>query len=208
MPKLRRFDAVVYDCEIVRCVPKRDEPRDPNLAYCEGWHDRAGMGISVIGAIDLRDWTPHVFLADNFADFVALTREVEQLVGFNSVNFDDPLCQAHGLDIHTTYDLKLEVFAAANAAKARLTGEGRAGGRTLDELARANLGTAKSLPSGAVAPILWQQGKYGEVIRYCLNDVRLTAGLVCLLPELIDPATGRVLTLREFAASGRQETLL
>jgi hypothetical protein len=43
---------------------------------------------------------------------------------------------------------------------------------------------------GALAPEKWQRGRFGEVIDYCMKDVFLTARLVSMLPELIDPNTG------------------
>jgi hypothetical protein len=195
---VKRLCCVVYDLEIVRCVPQRGEPRDPQYQYCEGWHDKAGMGISVIGALDLRTWTPRVFLEDNFSDFVALCADVGQVVGFNSISFDDAVCAAAGLDVQTTYDLKAEFLAACPDRKA---------GRRLDDIARANLGVGKS-GSGADAPKLWQRGMYGQVIDYCLTDVRHTAMLVTMLPELIDPVSGRRIVLRDLAATGKQEVLL
>jgi hypothetical protein len=46
----------------------------------------------------------------------------------------------------------------------------------LDAVCAANFGTRKS-GTGAFAPVLWQRGQIGEVIDYCLNDVRLTKQL-------------------------------
>lgn len=41
---------LIYDCEIIKCIPIRSEKRDPSLEYCAGWEDYDGMGISLIGA--------------------------------------------------------------------------------------------------------------------------------------------------------------
>ena len=46
-------------------------------------------------------------------------------------------------------------------------------GFTLNSFAEANYGMGKT-GNGGLAPVLWQQGKRGEVIDYCLNDVYLT----------------------------------
>ena len=47
------LNAIIYDCEIIRCIPPRDGIRNDDLAYCNGWHDYEGMGISVVGALTM-----------------------------------------------------------------------------------------------------------------------------------------------------------
>ncbi|MCT7971222.1 hypothetical protein [Laspinema olomoucense] len=42
----RKF--VVYDCEIVNCIPTGN--CSPDFTYCQGSEDFTGMGISVIAA--------------------------------------------------------------------------------------------------------------------------------------------------------------
>lgn len=65
----------------------------------------------------------------------------------------------------------------------------------LDAIARAN-GMAKS-ESGAFAPEFWQEGKYLQVIQYCLNDCEITRKILLLGLEgkLVDPNTGSYLKL-------------
>jgi hypothetical protein len=64
---------------------------------------------------------------------------------------------------------------------------------SLDAIARAN-GYAKT-GNGALAPQLWQDGKYREVIDYCLNDCQITRKLFLKYKngELIDPNNGKIL---------------
>lgn len=191
---MRRIDAVVYDLEIVRCVPCNGEEREPDLEYCGGWGDRAGMGISVLCAYDMYLGRMHTFLADNLDDFFELITHRQHLIGFNSKQFDDRVVEAvTGRHIETTYDLKDEVFAATGEKR----GMSPKGGRTLDELCRVNLGGAKKSEHGGDAPKLWQRGKYGRVINYCMKDVWLTARLVDKLPSIIDPVTGQTLTVKD-----------
>lgn len=58
--------ALVYDLEIINAVPGREKPIE-GIKYCEGRHDHAGMGISVIGAFDYSTQRYRVFLEDNSA---------------------------------------------------------------------------------------------------------------------------------------------
>jgi hypothetical protein len=183
---------IVYDCEIIKCIPPALKP---DLQYCEGWHDHAGMGISVIGVYDYLTDQCRVFLKDNFADFVKLVRDREHVISFNSLAFDDKLCAAHGIKVKTTYDMLCEVRAASGQPREYVYGQTRKG-YSLEALARANLGTGKS-GSGAFAPELWQRGQRGAVIDYCLGDVALTKRLFDRRAELIDPTGRGMLTLRE-----------
>ena len=65
-------------------------------------------------------------------------------------------------------------------------------GYGLDALAIANGLTGKT-GHGADAPVDWQLGRYGSVIDYCLEDVRITAKLihkVIMGDPLTSPKTG------------------
>jgi hypothetical protein len=86
------------------------------------------MGISVIGTwrnylgdIPVPWGIYEAFVNDNsvtdthlwhlapFARFERIANYADQIVGFNSISFDDKLCHAHGLSITTNFDL---TFAA------------------------------------------------------------------------------------------------
>lgn len=183
---MKRLHCCVYDAEIVNCVPNRDEEREPDLTYCQGWGDKKGMGVAVVVALDLWSFRTHIFFEDNLADFQRLASMRHNLVGFNSKSFDDPLLAAAGFPVTTTFDLK-EAFGGV------LPGGQRVKGRTLDDFCRANLpGSGGKSMHGGDAPKYWQRGKRGTVTNYCSKDVWLTAELLCLLPGfIIDPATGQ-----------------
>lgn len=185
--------ALIYDCEIEKCIPERNAPNDPSLAYCRGWDDHANMGIAVIGVWDYQTQSPRVFLRDNFAEFAALVKQRETIIGFNSHFFDDLLCAANGIEVTTTYDLLVEVRRALGQPDGYVRGVTRSGYR-LEDLARANLGEGKS-GDGAQAPILWQRGQQGAVIDYCLRDVMLTKRLLESYDELKDPNDGNTFSL-------------
>lgn len=165
---------LVYDIEIVKAVPVKHEERMEDVEYCAGWHDHANMGVSVIGAYDYEEDRYRVFFEDNFDQFQELLEAHDELVTFNGVRFDDAVLAVNGFTIPSVrkYDILLEVWSALGLGLERFT---RAhGGLGLDPLARANFpGTGKT-GNGAMAPALWQRGRRGEVVDYCLNDVRLT----------------------------------
>jgi hypothetical protein len=48
---------------------------------------------------------------------------------------------------------------------------------------------------GDLAPVEWQRGNRGAVIDYCMRDVMLLWRLIEKLPELIDPVTGKTVSL-------------
>lgn len=181
------LDVVVYDIEIMRCIPARGEPRQADLEYCAGWHDHANMGIAVLCAFDTRAMEPRVFLQENLGDFQALIQG-RMVAGYNNHGFDDRLLAANGITVGESWDLLAEVRAAVGESRAFTPGRTR-GGRKLDDLSARNLGTVKSM-SGALAPVQWQRGQRGHVIDYCMRDVMLTLKLMRRLPRLFDPVTG------------------
>lgn len=170
------FNAVVYDCEIEKAIPKRKEQPLAGISYCLGWRDFANMGIACVGAYDYKEQRFRVFCKDNLSDFEELVSNREHIISFNGYGFDDLLLQAYGLNVHSTFDL---------LAAMQKTGRYKSG-YSLDRLAAVNLGMKKS-DLGALAPINWQQGRIGSVIDYCLNDVDITRRLINMLPTLHDP---------------------
>jgi len=163
-----------YDCEIIN---------NPNV---HGWQNYKALGICAIGCY--ANWLPknrrlQYFTVDGgFDGFQELANRADEIVGFNSIGFDDSLCQAHGIHIETTYDLMVEVRRAA--------GEPLSGpctrGYNLAQLAKRNLGRDKT-GHGADVPVLWEAGKRQEVIDYCLNDVMLLVDLYQRRTHLVDP---------------------
>lgn len=196
---------VVYDCEIVRMIPVRGQPQKEGLEYCGGWGDHEGMGISVIGAYDYLTGQLKAYVAPEvleyepwlgtFSEFQTLVDGRRYVVGFNSKRFDDKLCAAHNINVKTNYDLLEEARLATGQPANYVRGKTRAG-YNLGALAQANLGVGKS-GSGELAPELWQQGEYYQVVRYCLDDVMLTKQLLDRRGDLVDPTDGQRFALRD-----------
>ncbi|CAB5083340.1 hypothetical protein IST4116A_01234 [Burkholderia cenocepacia] len=197
-------NSLIYDIEIVKAILGRGEERIEGIQYCDGWHDHAGMGISVIGAYDYAEARYRVFCEDNLDEFVALCAERAPLVSFNGIGFDDKVINAT-LDPYSAmpksfrYDLLAEIWRAAGLDPT--FGGNSHTGYGLDATCEVNFGIRKS-GNGAHAPIAWQQGRVGEVIDYCLNDIRITK-------RLFDHAVvlGEPIVLAKTGASVRLRTL-
>jgi len=168
---------IIFDCEIIKGIAKCDEEKIDGIEYCDGWRDFEGMGISVICAYDYAEERHRVFCKDNFDAFQELVNATDIVIGFNSLAFDNPLCAANGIDIPEakSYDLLVEIWDAAGLS--REFQHPSHIGYCLDACAKATFGIQKS-GNGAMAPVCWQRGQIGEVIDYCLNDIRLTKALV------------------------------
>jgi hypothetical protein len=173
-----------YDCEIKNCIPSGWEPEQDKYKYCKGWDDFQGMGLSVVGTyVEWKNLYIY-YLEHELKLFQELVDDSDEIIGFNSISFDDNLCRANGINITTTKDLLCQVRVAAGMPPHYERGITR-GGYSLSSLANVNL-TFDKTGSGELAPKLWQDGKKSEVISYCLNDVKLLVELE-KLDYLIDP---------------------
>jgi hypothetical protein len=180
---------LVFDAEIENAIPEKDQAPIPGIKYCKGWHDHAGMGISVMGAYSTKSGRNHVYINYNKDSVIEAVETHDLIVGFNSVRFDAALVKATwGYDIPNWkhYDIYLAIL------KGKFDHQKRVKGYSLDPMAQANLGIGKT-GNGAEAPIDWQQGRLGNVIDYCLNDINITWWLFCQIMDtgtLIDPLSG------------------
>jgi hypothetical protein len=170
------MNIMIYDIEIKKAIPRRDEARCDGIEYCAGWHDHANMGISCIGAYDYADQRYRVFMDDNLADFQALVDARDLIVGFNSIAFDAAVCACNGITVPEakSYDILRELWAAAGLGPQFVYQTHMGFG--LDAVCSANFGARKS-GNGALAPVDFQRGRYGSLVDYCLNDVALTKRL-------------------------------
>lgn len=182
---------LIYDIEIVKAIQKRDEERLDGIEYCEGFHDHANAGVSVICAYDWEAGRYRVWTKEMFGEFEDLAGK-RLLAGFNSIGFDDKVCRASAnIEVATSYDLLVECWRADGLGP-EFEYPSHAG-YGLDALAKANGLTGKT-GHGADAPVDWQRGWYGKVIDYCLEDVRLTATLIHKViagDPLTSPKTGK-----------------
>ena len=189
---------LIYDCEIIKAVPidyKNEAPIE-GIEYCKGWDDHENMGISVIGCYS--NWTkasvPFVNLKvipDELQvgswlpleDFQQLLDECDVLVGFNNQHFDDNLIKANGFTIPdrvVNYDILVEMWRAVGIQPPFVFPTHA--GYSLKQTCEAN-GLPPKTGDGGNAAIMWQRGKYQEVIDYCLNDIKITTELFRAIVE-------------------------
>ena len=188
------MNRLIYDIEIVKAIPTK-ESRIEGIEYCQSWTDYIGMGIAVIGFKWNDEPADYCKNVDEFRHLLEQVYDEEcSLIGFNSKAFDDKVLEDNYLVLETDYDL-LEQVRIAAGFKAHFQSVPRGYSYKLDALAKAN-GMAKT-ESGAMAPVLWQQGEHDRVRDYVKVDCEITSAILDLglAGELIDPNTGNKLQL-------------
>ena len=193
------MNIIVYDLEILQAIPDKRNTPLPDITYCQGWGDHAGMGISVLGAYDTESDRYRVICNDNKGAAQELFFNPSALfVSFNGIGFDNKVLDAYwGIMVPESqcFDLLVEIWAAHGLGPK--FSPRTHGGFGLDAMCAANGIGAKS-GKGAYAPIDWQRGLYGKVIDYCLGDVWLTNKLFKLSQEcqLASPKDGTLFRIR------------
>lgn len=190
---------LIYDCEIIKAIRDPKKVDLAHIEYCNGWNDYENMGISVIGVNFISEEGDGVFNHNalltrdlGIAAFQEGLDVTDVLVGFNNQSFDDKLLKANGFIIHdnvVNYDLLAEIWEGAGLGREFVYPTHAGFG--LDAICKAN-GLGEKSGDGANAAVLWQKGKYQEVIDYCENDIRLTRKLFDLIQE-----TGEIKDPRE-----------
>jgi hypothetical protein len=129
-----------------------------------GSHNKAKMGVSVVGIYHYDEDKYVAYREDNFAELSSALKEAELVIGFNLHGFDYPVLASELGDwVYNlpTLDLMME---AQKAIGQRVS---------LDSIAKATLGMGKS-GSGLDALEYYRAGNWEKLERYCLEDVKLT----------------------------------
>lgn len=190
---------IVYDIEIKRAIAGKGESRMVGIEYCDGWHDHANMGISVICAYDYTENRYRAFCHDNLSDFQELANQRDVVVSYNGISFDNRVCAVNGIVVsdEKSFDLLVEIWKAAGLAPTFQYPSHV--GYTLDAVIKATFpGSTGKTGHGALAPVDWQRGRIGNVIDYCLADVWLEKRLMDLVindKPIKDPITKKDLIL-------------
>jgi len=185
-------DYVVFDLEIKKRIEEL-----PN-----GWKDHHLMGVSSGVAWSNREGRIMIFDDHNIDDLLRLLASAPLVVGFNHIRFDYPvLLGATGVSklprpviaanghvnvdvwpavtdgvngVKTDFDLLIEVWRNMDCGPC--FNPSTHGGYGLDSICELTLGRGKS-GDGAHAPVLYQQGRWAELIDYNIQDVVLTRDL-------------------------------
>lgn len=175
----------VFDCEI----KKRIED------CSHGWSSHDEMGISVLVLFDYATMRYRIFDDSNAQEAVNILYNYDLVVGFNTVGFDWKLVAA-------TWPKQIESREVRISDNATIAHDGRAsrdfdvlreiwislglnpnvfdprthGGYKLDDVAFETLGMRKTA-NGALAPVMYQEGRMAELVDYCVEDVRIEKSL-------------------------------
>lgn len=167
---------LIYDLEIAKAILGRNEQAIPDIAYCDGWRDFEGMGLSIGCAVDW-DGSYRMFSQDNLDALQEAIDAADLVIGYNILKFDNPLLRAQGITVpdEKCYDLLAEIWRGLGLDPLKFSPQTH-GGLGLDAVAATN-GYGSKTGNGAYAPVWWQRGEIGKLVDYCLRDVYLTSCL-------------------------------
>jgi DEAD/DEAH box helicase domain-containing protein len=138
-----------------------------NLFQDVGSNDPAALDISVVCIHDSQTDTYTSYLQEDFKKLWPILEQADMLITFNGDHFDIPLLNKYysgDLTKIKSLDLMVEV---KNSLGRRIK---------LDTLAEATLGRNKS-GHGLEAITWWQNGEIDKIIKYCIEDVKITKEL-------------------------------
>ncbi len=129
-----------------------------------GSNDPAALDISCVCIYDSKTEEYSSYLQEDLPKLWPILEAADMLIGYNSEHFDLPLLNKYYPgDLSTIHhiDLLKEIRASINRRV------------KLDQVAEGTLGTNKS-SHGLQAIVWWNQGKIDEIIKYCIDDVKIT----------------------------------
>jgi hypothetical protein len=181
---------LVFDLEIARPIPMKGKTPD--------WSKVVDCGVSVCGTWLTNAIAPSIYILDNTRfpdghDAEALRRafsEADTLVSWNGVGFDMGVLDGvlPGIMYESAAKRHVDLMVIVAGIYGGMNPDEFMGGVPadwkdrwsinfrgfkLDDIARSTLRMGKT-GEGAKAPIDWQNGLYGSVINYCMQDVALT----------------------------------
>lgn len=169
-PSIVGQNVVVFDLEI------------KNLVGTNGitWNDHERMGISCGVAFCYRTMEYRVFMDDNLPDLVKLLCASDMVAGFNIDGFDIPLLMktlgADGIPLGRHFNGSIHTYDLLYYSRRAVgwkDGDRYPKGMKLDDHLSATFGPAlMKTGSGEKAPALWQERRLGELISYCIADVK------------------------------------
>jgi len=158
---------VVYDLEIKNLVGSVVDGKKI------GWdnHDKMGISCGVAYHYKTGDYT--VFMDDNIQELGRLLNQAEMVVAFNQVAFDNPLLRASGVDLKSDSGLNnFDMLEESRLAIGWTPSQRFPRGCKLDDHLKATFGADfMKTEHGSEAPKMYQEGRIGELISYCLADV-------------------------------------
>ncbi|MBU6430987.1 MAG: ribonuclease H-like domain-containing protein [Patescibacteria group bacterium] len=129
-----------------------------------GSNNPADLDISVVCVYDYATDRYDSYLEKDFKNLWPIIEKADMLIGFNSEHFDTPLLNKYypgDLIKIKSLDLLKEI---KNSLGRRIK---------LDTIAEATLGK-KKIGHGLEAIAWWKKGEIDKIIKYCLEDVKIT----------------------------------
>ena len=155
------MEATTFDLETMKLAQDLDG----------GWAAlrRGEGGVSCLVLWSARTGRPHLFDANTLSESISMLEASDVVLSFNGVGFDVPVLEGvsgKNLDIKEHLDLLQLIWEKI----------GKQSGYKLTECAERTLGISKN-GDGMMAPQLAEDGKWGQLLDYCLHDVHLTRNL-------------------------------
>lgn len=122
------------------------------------------LGISVVGIYDYSTDEYRCYTENEFGELQNLLIDSTMIIGFNHIQFDMPVLQPYlSIDVNKLpcFDIMLNIQEVIGH---------RIG---LDSIASATLGIGKTA-TGLDAIKFYNEGRWDELKKYCLNDVKVT----------------------------------
>ncbi|MEK7552176.1 MAG: ribonuclease H-like domain-containing protein [Patescibacteria group bacterium] len=135
-----------------------------NIFTDVGSTNPADLDISVVCLYDYEKDSYHSFLEKDFSLMWPIIEKADMLIGYNSNHFDIPLLNKY-------YSGDLTKFRSLDLLHEIRQSYGRR--MKLDQVAEGTLGTKKS-GNGLQAVYWWKSGEIDKIIKYCLDDVKIT----------------------------------
>jgi hypothetical protein len=147
-------DKIVFDLETERTF---DE--------VGGHHNNHKLGVSVVGVYSYNKDKYRAFKKEEFDELLEVLKNTELLIGFNSKSFDNVVLQPYFKDFDLSTIPHLDILEeVVHALGHRLK---------LESVAMSTLGYGKS-GSGLDAIMYLRNNDWDNLIKYCLDDVKVT----------------------------------
>jgi len=161
---LQGKNIVVFDCEIENDV-------DGKIVT---WDRKDLMGFSVGCTFHYATGDWGVYFKEDIQSLAELLNQADLVVGFNILGFDNELIRAQGGNLWPDHELDhYDLLEQSRKAMGWTPAQRFPKGMRLDDHLEATFGEGfMKTEDGALAPKMWRDGRRGEVVTYCLADVR------------------------------------
>ena len=129
-----------------------------------GSSDPTALSISVVCIYNYADDTYSSFREEELSNLWPILDTADRIIGFNSIYFDLPILEKYA-GRKFTHIPHLDLLAKVKESLGHRL--------KLDDIAKATLKVQKS-GHGLQAVQWYKEGKWDEIIKYCIDDVRIT----------------------------------